>query len=114
MVTTMGRKYHIGEKSTVLMYTTYINRHAGVVANSFERLTRVVEVRPLLLSLWCTLPSPGDSDGNLCISLSTYVRRFFLMEFGLVSLSVRTNLIKLLSIPRTDRTGGQMVGPKVV
>ena len=29
MVVTLGQQYNSGEKPTVMMYTTYINRHAG-------------------------------------------------------------------------------------
>ena len=29
MVVTLGQQYNIGEKPTVILYTTYINRHAG-------------------------------------------------------------------------------------
>ena len=76
-----------------------------VVASFIGRLTCVVlvKVRPLLLSPWCVLPSTGDSDSNLCISLSASGCRFFLLWFGLVCLLVRTHLIKLVSTPQTDR-----------
>ena len=29
MIVTLGQQYNVGEKPTVIMYTYYINRHAG-------------------------------------------------------------------------------------
>ena len=29
IVVTLGQQYNVGEKPTVMLYTTYINRHAG-------------------------------------------------------------------------------------
>ena len=29
MVVTLGQEHHVGEEPTVILYTTYINRHAG-------------------------------------------------------------------------------------
>ena len=30
MVVTLGQQYHVGEKPTVILLYTYINRHAGI------------------------------------------------------------------------------------
>ena len=34
MVVTLGQQYNVGEKSTVIMYTYIINRHAGTPDNN--------------------------------------------------------------------------------
>ena len=83
---------HIGYASSLLYLFENLcvvpvlqNKMHVIVSFTAGRLTWcVVKVRPLLLlmSLWCVLPSTGDSDGNLCISLSTSVCRFFLLWFG--------------------------------
>ena len=79
------------------------NKMRLIASFNGQLFTCVVNVRPLLLSLWCVLPSTGDYYGNLRISTSTYVCRFFLLWFGLMWLLVQTHLIKLLSSPK--RTG---------
>ena len=61
-----------------------LKKKVRFIASFIGRLTCVVKFRPLLLSLWCVLPSSGDSDDDLCISLSTSVRGFFSLWFGLV------------------------------
>ena len=44
MVVTLGQQYNVGEKPSVMLYTTYINRHAGTTPDKTKqkRCTQVV------------------------------------------------------------------------
>ena len=37
VVVTLGQQYNIGEKPTVILYTYYINRHAGTPENQLKQ-----------------------------------------------------------------------------
>ena len=40
MQITLGQQYNVGEKPTVILYTYYINRHAGTQKNSEDKIVQ--------------------------------------------------------------------------
>ena len=64
MVITLGQQYNVGEKPTVILYTYYINRHAGTptkgktkqyTSNNKDRYNTIIETRT----------AEDDDDENL-------------------------------------------------
>ena len=64
MVVPLGQQYNIGEKPTVILYSSYINRHAG-------RDTRKTAMTKQLLL--CVTSSNNKDESNTIIATRTEV-----------------------------------------